>query len=296
MIREVRAPGLGGDWLNGWLAAIGVTILVESCRLRWTEDRRPLAVFSTPSAAPLPGQVAAALPAEESLRSLAIATRAAFPRRITLEAYEAAAERARRRVADFSVAASVTDLVADATDNLPHSRFDPGAPNGITLWERLLACRRALPTDEAGLETAVAMTFDGRGPRRELNGLGFDVRRIEAGDPPSAGKYVDPAIECLAFYGLSLFPVRGAGTRAATRGWRYAASAFGGRRGETVLRWPLWSEHLDQWGVDGLLGRFFAASSDPRDLGLGIHRTFATVSYRGTGDRDTTVGYATRRT
>ena len=31
-----EAPGLPADWLNGWLAAIGVTVLIPGARLRWT--------------------------------------------------------------------------------------------------------------------------------------------------------------------------------------------------------------------------------------------------------------------
>ena len=299
MITEMRAPGLAGDWLNSWLAAIGITVLVDGCRLRWSDERRPTAVLSSPSSHSLCTMIAAALPDEAALRSLVIANEeGAFPRRVDLARYVTACTRVRGVPMDFSLAVSVTDLVNEtAADNLPHGRFDPPAPRGETLWTRLLACRRALPPDAASLEQLITLSLAGRGLRREVNGLGFDVRRIEAGDPPAGGKYVDPVVECLAFHGLSLFPLRGDGQNPSTRGWRRSIRSRYSRRAVPELRWPVWAVPLDRWAIDALLGYAFASvSSETRPLGLSVTGAFATVPYRRTADLDQTTGYASRRT
>jgi hypothetical protein len=296
---ETQAPGLTGDWLNGWLAAIGITVLVDGCRLHWSDERRPTAILSSPGSHSLCTMIAQALPDEAALRSLVIANDGgAFPRRIPLAQYVTACSRARQAPTDFSLAVSVTDLVNEkAADNLPHSRFDPSAPRGETLWTRLVACRRVLPPDPAELEQSITLSLAGRGLRREVNGLGFDVRRIEAGDPPAGGKYVDPVVECLVFHGLSLFPLRGDGQRDSTRGWRRPVKSRDSRRAGPSFRWPVWAQPLDRWAVDALLGQAFASvSADPRSLGLSVTRTFSIVPYRRTADLDQTTGYASRRT
>ena len=35
---RVRCPGLPASWVNGWLAAVGVTVLDSRIRLHWTAD------------------------------------------------------------------------------------------------------------------------------------------------------------------------------------------------------------------------------------------------------------------
>ena len=57
-----ETPGLPADWLNGWLAAIGVTVLVPGTRLCWTDDGVPSAVLETEQPVDLPKVVAEALP------------------------------------------------------------------------------------------------------------------------------------------------------------------------------------------------------------------------------------------
>jgi len=45
---DLLAPGLTADWLNAWLAAIGVTVLVPGIRLGWSADPLPVAHFDIP--------------------------------------------------------------------------------------------------------------------------------------------------------------------------------------------------------------------------------------------------------
>jgi len=182
MRHETR--GLPTDWLNGWLAAIGVTVLVPGVRLCWTDDGVPSAVFETAQPVDLPKVVADALPTPETLARSAIARRLPgtehdFGRNVTLAAFR---ERAvlERRAGEGILAALVSDLRADLKpDNLEHGAFDPPAPRGETLWSRATACAQALAT--ADIAQRVRDTFNGSGRRETLNGLGFDARRFPAG-------------------------------------------------------------------------------------------------------------------
>ena len=158
MTVRYEAPGLPADWLNGWLAAIGVTVLVPGARLGWTNDAVPSAVFATDQSVDLAKVVAEALPTPETLASSVIARRLPgtehdFSRNVTLAAFR---ERAmvERRAGEGILAASVSDLNADLKpDNLEHGAFDPPAPRGETLWSRATAC--AQWSAPASLEAAM---------------------------------------------------------------------------------------------------------------------------------------------
>ena len=41
---RVTCPGVPASWINGWLAAVGATMLDSRIRLQWTADRTPVAV------------------------------------------------------------------------------------------------------------------------------------------------------------------------------------------------------------------------------------------------------------
>lgn len=297
-----EAPGLTADWLNAWLAAIGVTVLVEGARLRWSGARRPVAIVDV-GTRDLAVTVAAALPAMAYVGRLAIASpNGEFPRNVTTARFGAAAAKARSDANDFSLAVSVTDLVSSEKllADLPHSEFDPPAPRGETLWTRLEACRTALPSDQTGVAEAVRATLAGRAERKKLNGLGFDARRLVAGDPTGSDSFVDPMVEFLAFFGLSLVTVRGDGRRRGlTRGWRAIRAPSASPKPKAPRAqfvWPVWSQPLDRWGIDALLTfawrRSVKAWTQP---GFGITAAFQAVPYRKPlGSNDVTRGYASR--
>jgi len=288
---DVSAPGLAGDYLSAWLAALGVTVLVDGTRLRWTEERVPLARFTPPEGADLADAVAEALPSVAHLDSMAIANPdddRRFPRNVDIRQYAAAAQIA-RRARDFSLAASITDLVRKPRDgNLPHGRFDPGAEHGTTLWNRLRACRAHLEHGQS-LPAAVRATLAGVALRVGVNGLGFDYRRIPSGSQ-SGGPHVDPVLECLAFYGLAFLPTRGdGGARAWTRGWTAVADR------PQRFCWPTWSMPLDRWAIDALFGELFASDVERwRGLGLGVTGMYEARAFRRTGDMAQTAGFASR--
>lgn len=281
-----EAPGLPAEWLNGWLAAIGVTVLVPGARLCWTDDGVPSAVFETDQPADLPQVVADALPTPEALARSAIARRLPgtehdFSRNVTLAAFR---ERAvvERRAGEGILAASVSDLNADLKpDNLEHGAFDPPAPRGETLWSRATACAQALAT--ADVAQRVRDTFSGSGRRETLNGLGFDARRFPAGMHAARDVYADPVVELLAFAALPLFPTRGDGRLVRQRLWTDSST----RRG--AFRWIAWRPALDRWGIDALL------DLPPRDVsGLALSK-YRVIPYQPAARADTTRAYFAER-
>jgi hypothetical protein len=62
-----EAPGLTADWLNGWLAAIGVTVMLPGVKLSWSDEPTPVALFSGPHVGDLPTAVASVLPTVSDL-------------------------------------------------------------------------------------------------------------------------------------------------------------------------------------------------------------------------------------
>jgi len=284
---STEAPGLRGDWLNGWLAALGITVLLADAHLRWTGGGAPHAVIEHDGHS-LAERVTEALPPPPDLARLVIAkehsdSEASFPRNVPLAAYRSRAALARRDH-DWSLSSSVTDLGRDEGSELAeHSPFDPPAPRGETLHDRVLRCRDALAGDIGGW---VSGCLDGAGRRIKANGLGFDHRRlIASGDAPVT--FVDPVIELLAFFGLSFFTVRGTGRRSATRGWTGPPS----RRGS--FRWPVWAPSLDRWAVDALLDAFYAARA--RAQVTGVTGVYQTVPYVPKASSDATRAFASER-
>ncbi len=292
MMREESAAGLTLDWLNAWLAAVGVTVLAPDVRLRWTSDVVPSACFVLPpDSPPLPELVGGALPSVDDLSMLAIARGTAdageLTRKVSLEVYVERAGLA-RQLNDTSLSSTLTDLVAELpNDGLPHSPFDPPAPQGITLWQRVLSCREAIRDPAVDVDA----TLCGRGRRIASNGLGFDARRLVAGvRGREAPLRVDPVMEVLAFCGLALFPFRGNGEKASARGW----SGPAGRRGS--FQWCAWSPPLDRWAIDALLDMVGQAPASAAAASrLGITGWYRTVPYQRRGAADATRAYGAER-
>jgi hypothetical protein len=281
-----EAPGLPADWLNGWLAAVGVTVLVPGTRLRWADEGVPSALFETDHPTDLAKLVADALPTPEALARSAIArtlpgTEHEFRRKVTLAAFR---ERARveRRAGEGILAASVSDLAADLNpDKLEHGAFDPPAPRGETLWSRATACAQALAL--ADIAERVRDTLSGSGQRVVLNGLGFDARRFPAGMHAARDVYADPVVELLAFAALPLFPTGGDGRRIRQRLWTDSST----RRG--AFQWIAWRPALDRWAIDALLD---LSASDIGGLTIAKYRV---VPYQPSAQADTTRAYFAER-
>lgn len=301
------APGLGADWLNGWLAAIGITILLPEAQLAWTSGALPVAIISF--AGDLPEALSAALPSLEDINKLSIARKhpnAAYTldRTVAIEVFRERAALTRMHP-DLSLACTITDLAIGDKQGLAHGPFDLPAPKGATIHDRLEILRRALDGD--GLVADVRRSLDGHGSRIPLNGLGFDHRRFPAGANSDTQPFVDPVIELLAFAGMGLFPVRGTGTgtNEQQRGWSKPRS----RR--WAFTWPVWLGPLDRWAIDALLDRFWlldTCRTVPRGTPsrrlsqdraasrrLGVTGAFASVYREPKGANDVARGYASER-
>lgn len=270
---EYPAPGLTADWLNAWLAAIGVTVLLPDARLRWTDDPLPKAVFHLPDDSDsLPDLIAAALPTVEDIGGWVISRIDGKVR--STSTYRGLAEAA-RAARDDTLSMTVTDLGDAATDgSLPKAPFDPPVPAGRTLsWRLSRAVESISPKSER-----VAATLGGTAVRDGGNGLGFDYRRIGSG--------TDSLVEVLAFEGLRLFPVRGDGHRAHQRGWSAGVMTRG------AFRWPVWKEALDRWAIDAILD---VASTDANRVRSPVTAMFGSVPYEVTSIANPTRGYASER-
>lgn len=291
MTERVLCPGLSADWLNAWLAAIGVTVLLPEVRLAWTSDPIPSAVFYTSDDhLHLAQALAEALPTDSDLRTISIARpedhdKPEFARRVDLPSFAARAGLERRRHDGF-LSASVTDLIDPLpAEGLPHSPLDPPMPRGVTLWERALACQRDLQDPV----TDISRTLEGRARRVSNNGLGFDIRRLSSG-ASSGDTRVDPALELLAFHSLPLFPIRGDGHRDSTRAWTEPPTKM------RAFTWCAWSQPLDRWAIDALLDLLPRAIWDTRLAGrLELFSWFYSVPYQPSGTSDTTRAYASQR-
>jgi hypothetical protein len=271
----IEAPGLRADWLNAWLAAIGVTVLLPGVKLSWTDEVVPHARFWGVQHDELVPRIWSALPTDDELdhsviaRSLPDAAHE-FARNVDLDTYRerAVLERATR---SFQLASSVSDLVdEDQLENLPHGQFDPPVPRGETLWSRARKCREAL-TDASQLSRSLFASGD----RRPLNGLGFDARRLTSGvrgGGRASTPHADPGVELLAFAALKLFPVTGKGRGAWQRLWT------GGQFKRSALIWFSWAEALDSAAIDAVLDQ-------PNSVAV---RRWGVVPFKPTNASDTT--------
>ncbi|MHB1554694.1 MAG: hypothetical protein ACYCSX_07645 [Acidimicrobiales bacterium] len=283
MTTRCDAPGLPADWLNGWLAAIGATVLVPGLKLRWTDDVVPYAVFEG-DVLDVVDAVASKLPTESELAKSVIARQreecADFPRNVSLAAYR---ERANleREAHSVHLAASVSDLRADADlENLDHGAFDVAAPRGETLWSRAVKCASLIPSDQRA--QWVRESFGGLGRRVQGNGVGFDARRLP-GSADSTEVFADPVVELLVFASLALFPTRGDGRkRVRQRGWTDRSTRPG------AFTWMAWRTALDRWAIDALLD---APDVDEQN----VVARYRVVPYRSRGDSDTTRAYFAER-
>ena len=274
-------PGLAADWLNGWLAALGFTLMLPEVQLAWTAGPAPHAVLHTRDHRPLATQLADVFPDLADLTRLAVAEHAADPpihgQNWSCEEYAGRAAAARAH-GDFTLGACYTDLATDGRDpqrtTTGKSQFNVGAQGANPIGKRLRDCRAAITDPLVGW---IEDTLTGHATRVDLNGLGFDYRRLTP-----TGVRADPVIEVLAFHGLAYLPVRGHGSQQpVTRGWTARPAQF---------TWIAWRDRLGAAGIDALLDQYWAGGS--HRLATAV---YASRSYNGKGQNDATRGYAAIR-
>lgn len=279
-------PGLPADWFNGWLAAVGATVLAPDLRLGWTDDPVPLALLSSPPGTDPAELIADAWPTKSDMAAWPMARHLAGLPELSLnpdiKAWEERADAARPGDRSWMMTSLFTDLSwshKDKVHDIDRGQFYVGMPAGRTLYERLE--RLVEPTTSE----AVAAALDGSGRRVSAYGLGFDVTRIGS-LADDAKQLVDPIVEVLAFFGLALFPTRGDGFKRRQRGWQNSTLRAG------TLQWVTWSPELDRHAVDALFD--LALSPRPR-RGLPVTSRWENVPYAARADKDLTRGIGSRR-
>lgn len=297
---ELECPGLPASWLNAWLAAVGITVLVPEMRLSWTDGPAPHAVLVGGDSRDPVHTLESAWPSPERVAEMPIARSrgdcAVLGRQPPLSAFVERALIARSHRDGWTLSSTLTDLYctdsSEARAAVKHSKLDPSGPGTIgTLHDRLLKVLSHVDSDVA---TAIRCTLAGIGPRVEVNGLGFDAMRITALADRSA-PYTNPVIETLAFFGLAILPMRGDGVSADRRGVveRYALRQRGWHLVDANrprrLHWPAWSPRLGRFGIDALLDAW-----QPRDRRnwnrIGVHSGWISIEYAPRGSADTTRG------
>lgn len=295
---NMRCPGLPADWINAWLAAVGATVLAPRLRLHWTDGRTPFAVLSAEDSDPLE-VLTEAWPTSKCLTELPLyekwGTIVPMGRRVTIDTFVGRVREARGHPDAWTLSSTMTDLHVDKNGEVAHAPLDPSGPGTVKwLHHRLL---RALELVESPGQH-IAKSLEGTPRRMKFNGLGFDLSRLGSQADDTA-KYVDPAIEVLAFFGLALLPVRGRGWDerlsgrrhpAVQRGWRKVSDVGKGRR----FAWPAWSMPLDPPGVDALLD-IWRPERKVEWARVGVHAAWHTVTYTARDRNDMTRGFGSVR-
>lgn len=296
MPQEITCSGLPAHWLNAWLAAVGATLLDPGIRLHWTKNGE--AVFAADDN-PIDVLVQS-WPSEELLNDLPIAenwkTAVRMQRKVSVEVFGQRVQMARKDPYSWTLSSTMTDLCVDKNGEVEHAPFDPAGPGTIKwLHHRLVKLQKYL--DE--LDTKLQESLMGYGARVKDNGLGFDQTRIGSLSD-NTDILIDPVIETLAFFGLSMFPVRGNGidqrldrgenTGKKQRGWRTISS----NRKFRQFHWPAWSDPLDYAGIDALMDAWDPTKMD-QWARLGIHAGWRSVPYKKRGLADNTRAFGSIR-
>ncbi len=297
---QVTCPGLPAAWINGWLAAVGVTVLDSRIRLHWTTDGTPVAVLSTADDEDPLTILVESWPDEALLSDLPIAENwkgaGKLQRKVSVDAFKTRAQHARGHRYSWTLSSTMTDLCVDANGEVAHAPFDPAGPGTIKwLHHRLTKLHRKTEPSATRITDSLA----GQAIRVKDNGLGFDHTRLGA-LADSTSMWTDPVVEELAFFGLAILPVRGEGVdrrldSAANgterqRGWRKVP----GRRTSRCFHWPAWRQPLDSAGIDALLDVWDPGRKGARER-LGVHAAWRSVRFDPRGSADTTRAFGAER-
>lgn len=286
---DFECPGLPADWINGWLAAVGVTVLDTRVRLRWSAHDTPVAVLSAADVDPIDA-IVQSWPDAAVLLDMPIAkdwrqTNQPMERKVHVDVFRQRARMARQHPHSWTLSSTMTDLQVEKQGDVEHAPFDPSGP-GTTKWlhDRLMGLHKLADLSAGRVQDSLT----GRAVRAQHNGLGFDHSRL--GSLADQTKiWVDPVVEVLAFFGLAVLPMRASGVdkrlapradgRSRQRGWRRGQS-----RGEEARRfaWPAWTQPLDCHGIDALLDAWVPGDKSAWPL-LGVRAGWRTVGFKPRG-------------
>ena len=299
MMRQVTCTGMPAFWINGWLAAVGATVLDARIRLHWTGSDN-LAVLSTTDCDPVDVLVES-WPNEALLSDLPIAPdwkgAGLLERKVTVDSFRKRARAARSHPRSWTLSSTMTDLSVDKNGEVAHARFDPPGPGTVKwLHHRLSKIHQHVVMPSAERFRA---SLAGDAPRVKDNGLGFDQARIGS-QADKSEPWTDPVVEVMAFFGLALLPMRGLGAdgrlqRAGfgdgrQRGWWKPQGTSSARR----FHWPAWGQPLDADGIDALLDAWSPGKKGGWPT-LGIHAGWRSAAFETDSPSDPTRAYGAER-
>ena len=297
----LNCPGLRADSVLAWLAAVGATVLDKRLRLHWTTDATPFAVLSADDVAPLEALLDA-WPERALLDDMPVARNwpqaEAIKRHVPVESFRERARMARGHPHAWTLSSTMTDLHVGVDGLVRQGPFDAPVPQGLTLHDRLIATwgRVALSSER------IRDSLLGQAARVQVNGLGFDHARLGS-LADNTKMWTDPVVETLAFFGLTLLPVRGDGIDERLgrgsqngayrqRGWRMFDNDA-----HRNFAWPAWRQPLDSAGLDALLDAWHPSGLS-RKIGwklLGVHAAWRSVAYEAQSRSDVTRAYGSER-
>ena len=295
---QVSCVGLPADWINGWLAAVGATVLDSRIRLGWTFEPTPTAVLSADDD-PI-SLLAASWPDADALNAMPLASEwqpdNPLRRKVHVDALVVRARAARGEPQSWTISSTLTDLHVDKKGEVAHAPFDVAGPGTIKwLHHRVLKLQKTVSQPS---RNRLIDSLMGRAVRTKDNGLGFDLTRLGS-QSDGSDRFVNPVVEILAFFGLAILPVRGNGTderlgRAAgisslQRGWRMVKVTDAGRSERRFL-WPAWSQLLDRHGIDALLDVWDPEAPSTWHR-IGVHAAWKSVRYRSRAQADPTCAF-----
>ena len=300
--------GLPAHWVNGWLAAVGATVLDDRLRLHWTSEGEPLAVLSAEGADPVEVlveswpdvQVLDDLPIAENWRGIG-----KMQRKVDVDTFRKRAAKARGHPYSWALSSTMTDLCVDEKGEVKHAPFDASGPGTIKwLHHRLAKIHSHVLQSEVRVSVArIKGSLMGHADRVQDNGLGFDQSRLSS-SADKTKKWTHPVVEELAFFGMAILPVRGPGidrrldrrarVREIQRGWRKPKKKTSTSRGGYSFYWPAWGQPLDHAGIDALLDAWNPTKKSEWSL-LEIHAGWKTVPWLQKGISDRTTAFGSER-
>ena len=304
--RQYVCHGLTADTLTGWMAAVGVTVVQQDLRLRWTDDPIPVAVLTHRTGKnPIEILTDSWKELGDRLKSMPgyrdSSTNKNDLRHISVRALKTKIGMDRGNADGFSLTSSLTDLRWTKDGKAVYGPFEISGP-GSTKWAHHRALKMWRTVGDPA--SAIRKLFEGTTERAGGYGLGWDARRmIDVRDvTKGTGQLVEPVAETLAYFALALFPVRGEGkqvkegVRAHQRGWGIGPY----RENEFIL--PAWEQTLDRWAIDALLTAWHNTWKRRRKDNqwhsqqgawelLGVHSAWKTASYRPKDRNDRNRGY-----
>ena len=295
-MEQVTCKGIPAFWINGWLAAVGATVLDARIRLHWTESDN-LAVLSATDCDPIDA-LAESWPDEDLLSDLPIKEdwkgAGELARKVAVDSFRERARAARSHPQSWTLSSTMTDLSVDKDGEVAHAPFDPAGPGSVKwLHHRLSKIHRCVIKPSA---ERIQDSLTGEAPRVKDNGLGFDQTRIGS-QADKSDKWTDPIVEVMAFFGLAILPMRGRGydgrlQRDAFDGGRQRGWKSAGPR-NSCFHLPAWSQPLDVDGIDALLDAWDPDKESQWPI-LGVQAGWRSVALK-TDSNDCTRAYGTER-